>query len=331
MSYWPEAMENQRRDGPLQIKRCIAVMTAAFWILTALSGCSAKPQREDTASVQVVASFYPVYVAAANLVDGVDGVQLTNLTQPTTGCLHDYQLSPQELMSLETADCLLINGAGMESFLDKVMDNYPELNIVTASDGIDMMEGEGHDHDHDHAEGDVHNPLEEETVNPHVWVSISRYMQYVENIRDGLIAADPAHTQQYQDNASAYLEKIQRLKDEMHEALDHVSHRDIITFHEAFDYFAQEFDLHVVGVIQREPGTDPTARELVDIIETVKSTDCKALFAEPQYSSGVADTIARETGAQIYMLDPAVSGDTDKDAYLRAMDQNLQVLLEALA
>ena len=153
-------------------------------------------------------------------------------TQPTTGCLHDYQLSPQELISLETADCLLINGAGMESFLDKVMDNYPELNIVTASDGIDMMEGEGHDHDHDHAEGDVHNPLEEETVNPHVWVSISRYMQYVENIRDGLIAADPAHTQQYQDNASAYLEKIQRLKDEMHEALDHVSHRDIITFHE---------------------------------------------------------------------------------------------------
>ncbi len=316
----------------MPMKKMAAVLLAAVLLLSAVSGCGqSTQQREDTASVQVVASFYPVYIAAANLVDGVEGVKLTNLTQPTTGCLHDYQLSPQELMSLETADCLLINGAGMESFLDKVMENYPDLTIVTASDGIDMMEEEGHDHDHGHEKGEVHSPLEEETVNPHVWVSISQYMQYVENIRDGLIAADPAHARQYEENASVYLEKVEKLKNRMHEALDNVSHRDIITFHEAFGYFAQEFNLHVVGVIQREPGTDPTARELVDIIETVQSTGCKALFAEPQYSSGVADTIARETGAHIYMLDPAVSGETDKDAYLRAMDQNLQVLLEALS
>nr|WP_317412696.1 metal ABC transporter substrate-binding protein [uncultured Solibaculum sp.] len=312
------------------MKKVVALLMTAALLLTAASGCGrVGNQQKDTASVQVVASFYPVYIAAANLVDGVEGVKLTNLTQPTTGCLHDYQLSPQELMSLETADCLLINGAGMESFLDKVMENYPDLTIVTASDGIDMMEGEGHNHGHE--EGEPHSILEEETVNPHVWVSISRYMKYVENIRDGLIAADPAHTQQYQENAALYLEKIQDLKDRMHAALDQVPHREIITFHEAFDYFAQEFNLHVAGVIQREPGTDPTARELVNIIETVKSTGCKALFAEPQYSSGVADTIARETGAQIYLLDPAVSGETDKDAYLRAMDQNLQVLLEALS
>lgn len=298
-------------------------------LLAVLGGCGAEAPQEDAAGVRVVASFYPVYVAAANVTDGVEGVTLTSLTRPTTGCLHDYQLSPQELMSLETADCLLVNGAGMESFLDKVMENYPDLDVVTASDGIDMMEEEGHGHHH-HEEGEVHDALAEGMVNPHVWVSVSRYIQYVENIRDGIIAADPVHRQQYEQNAAAYVEKIQRLRDEMHGALDDLPHRDIITFHEAFGYFAQEFGLNIVGIIQREPGTDPTARELVDIIETVRSTGCMALFAEPQYSAGVADTIARETGARIYLLDPAVSGELSKDAYLHAMKHNLQVLLEAL-
>jgi zinc transport system substrate-binding protein len=109
-----------------------------------------------------------------------------------------------------------------------------------------------------------------------------------------------------------------------------VETRDIITFHEAFPYFAQEFKLNIVSVIEREPGTMPSPKEIEGIIEVVKKYDIKVLFAEPQYSSKVAEIIAQETGAIIYNLDPAVTGELKADGYIDIMEKNLEVLEEAL-
>ena len=116
----------------------------------------------------------------------------------------------------------------------------------------------------------------------------------------------------------------------MHQQLDGLPHRDIITFHEAFPYFAQEFDLHIAAVINREPESEPSARELADTILLVRSSGVKALFVEPQYPKTAADIISNETQADVYVLDPGVSGEESKDAYLNIMEQNLQVLLTAL-
>ena len=117
----------------------------------------------------------------------------------------------------------------------------------------------------------------------------------------------------------------------MEESLADISNRDIITFHEAFDYFAEEFDLNIVSVIEREPGSEPNARDLADIIDLVNETGVHALFVEPQYPETAADVIAAETDAQVYTLDPGVSGDMDKDAYIDIMNNNLKVLKNALS
>lgn len=118
----------------------------------------------------------------------------------------------------------------------------------------------------------------------------------------------------------------------MHEALKDIGSRDIVTFHEAFPYFAQEFGLNIVSVIEREPGTEPTGPELGETIEIINSLGVKAIFAEPQYSARAAETIAAETGAKVYLLDPLVTGpkDADPNSYVDTMERNLQTLIEAL-
>jgi len=259
----------------------------------------------------IVTSFYPLYVSTINVTKGIPGVQVVNMTKPQTGCLHDYQLTPEDLKTLEKANAFVINGAGMEAFLDKVTKQQPQLKLVDASKDIALLKDE-------HGE-----------ENPHVWVSISNAILQVQNIAQQLSALDSAHADQYKRNAAEYIEKLSALRDTMHKSLDNVPHKDIVTFHEAFPYFAQEFNLHIVSVIEREPGTEPTPKELEDTIKQIKESNIKALFAEPQYSAKAAELIARETGAVIYTLDPAVTGEAKPDAYddyLTIMQKNLKTL-----
>ena len=116
----------------------------------------------------------------------------------------------------------------------------------------------------------------------------------------------------------------------MHDVIDIAKNKNIVTFHEAFLYFAKEFDLNVVDVIQREPGTYPSAKEVAEIIKNIKDKDVSAIFVEPQYSRTAADTISKETGVLVYELDPIVTGQLEKDAYIETMEKNLEVLKQAL-
>ena len=292
-----------------------AALLAACLLLAGCGGApAAQTQKAGDGTFHIVTSFYPMYIDVINLTDGVEGVTVTNMTKPQTGCLHDYQLTTEDMKTLEKADAFVVNGAGMESFLDKVIKMQEGMTVIDASRGIELMEEDGE-------------------ANPHVWLSITKDIEQVKNIRDQLKEADPAHADQYEANAETYLAKLEALKTEMHATLDDVPHKDIVTFHEAFPYFAEEFGLHILGVIEREPGVDPTPAELETTIEQVKALPVKVLFAEPQYSPAAAETIARETGAKLYSLDPVVTGEATpdaKDAYLVAMKKNMETLKEAL-
>ena len=297
----------------------IIIVTSLF-----LTGCnnSAKSNNstESNNKLTIVTSFYPMYISTLNIVKDIPNVEVLNMTTPQTGCLHDYSLSTKDLKTLSNADILIINGAGMESFLDDVIDEYSDLKIIEASNGISLIEDTDHDeHEHD--------------VNPHVWVSISKNIEEVSNIAKELSAFDPNHASEYEANADAYIAKLENLRTEMHAALDNVNNKDIITFHEAFPYFAEEFNLNIAGVIEVEPDSEPSAKEVENIISIINEKNIKALFTEPQYSSKIADTIAKETGASIYTLDPIVTGDANEDAYddyIVKMQENLNTLKEAL-
>ena len=285
--------------------------------VVAFAGCgtnqSADKQKED-GKFKIVTSFYPMYVATINITKGIDGVEVKNMTKPQTGCLHDYQLTPADLKTLEKANAFVVNGAGMEAFLDKVVKQQEKLKIIDASKEIDLLKDGTED-------------------NPHVWVSITNAIKQVRNIEEQLSAADPKHADQYKENADAYAAKLENLKQDMHAAVDSLPNKNIVTFHEAFPYFAKEFNLNIVAVIEREPGSDPTPKDIEETVDKVKSLNIKALFVEPQYPEGAAQTISKESGAKVYTLDPVVTGDADEnaaDAYINVMKKNAQVLQEAL-
>ena len=285
------------------------ISLSVFKILL-LAGILALPARADE-PLRVVTSFYPVYVATLNVSAGVPGVEVHNLTSPHIGCLHDYQLTAGDVRQLADADLLLANGAGMETFLGKVKEQSPSLRVVEVSEGIPLMDG-----------------------NPHVWVSFEGASRQVDNIAEALALAAPEKADTFRANAATYKAALAALDEKMKSSLAPYAGTPIVTFHQAFPYFARDYKLDLVGVIAREPGTEPSARELADTISLVRERKVKALFAEPQFPDKSAQVISRETGVKVYELDPVVTGPSEpseaRGAYLRAMEKNLGVLQEAL-
>ncbi len=300
----------------LNIKSLLLCLFTALCLV--LTGCGSNTSSDNSSSkdgsVRIVTTFYPMYIDAINITKGIDGVTVTNMTKPQTGCLHDYQLTTEDMKTLEDADILIANGAGMENFLDKVIKERKKLTLVDASKNMELLET-----------GDEKNP--------HLWLSVTANIQQVKNITEQLKKADPKHADAYQANAETYIQKLEALKKEMHDALDKLPHKDIVTFHEAFPYFAKEFGLNIIAVVEREPGSEPTPSELQEVIKQIKPLPSKVLFTEPQYSPGAAQVIARETGAKIFSLDPVVTGEANAeamDAYLITMRKNMKTLRDAL-
>ena len=285
--------------------------------LAMCSGCAA----EEDAGKTIVTSFYPMYVFTQNVVRDVPGVRVVNMASESAGCLHDYQLQTRDMVTLEGADALVINGGSMEQFMDKVIAQRPELPVINASDGIEMLCGEDdHDgHDHDHG-----------VYNAHVWLDPALAMRQVQNIADGLAAVDSENAEAYQRNAAAYKARLQALDAELSAQLEPFAGSAIVTFHEAFTYFADAYGLVVAGVIANDAGEEPSTRQIAATCDLVKQYQVKALFVEPQYPTKSAETIARETGAKVFTLDPVVSGDGSPESYENAMRENARVLTEAL-
>ena len=285
------------------------ILSIFFMVCSFVSVGNAASEAKE---IKIVASFYPMYIMAKNVAKDVPGVSVQNLTPPLTGCLHDYTVTTNDMKKLADAQVFVANGAGMESFLDKIIAQHPTIKIIQLSEGIPLIKGEGN-------EGD----------NPHLWVSISNAIIQVKNLGKAMEEFDSLHKELYAKNTADYVAKLETLRQKMHSELAPYKGRSIITFHEAFPYFAQEFDLKIAAVVEREPGSEPSAKELADTIELVKKNGIPALFSEPQYPAAAAGTIAKETGAKVYVLDPAVTGPDDYDAYINIMEDNLKVLKQA--
>ncbi|HNX58049.1 MAG TPA: metal ABC transporter substrate-binding protein, partial [Spirochaetota bacterium] len=213
------------------------VLTAIIPVFAAVvlffAGCGKSKTTADS-SFKVVASFYPVYIIAKNVTGGVTGVSLSNMTPPVTGCLHDYSVTTDDMKKLEGANVFLANGTGMESFMDKITGRYPSMKIAELSKGIKLIKDSGGE-------------------NPHVWVSAANAAVMTRNCASVLADADPSHAKEYRANAEEYAAKLEALDTEMKTALAPYRGRKIVTFHEAFPYFAAEFGFEIAAVVEREP------------------------------------------------------------------------------
>lgn len=288
----------------------LLVITLAGMGLTSLYVMREDNQQQQE-ELSVVTSFYPMYIAAMNAVGNTEGVKLTNLSEPQTGCLHDFQLTPEDMKLLSTADVFVINGGGIESFMEEVAASYPSLQILEACDGISLLQ-------------------EEDEENAHAWMSIGLYEQQVENIAKGLAAADPSHTKQYESNAREYCGKLEELQERQQAVCEAAKGQNVILFHAAYAYVAEDYGMNVSYVLDLDEERQVSAGELSDLLSAVQKDHVRYILAEKRYGQSMGDTVERESDAEAIYLDPLNRGKYDKDSYLKGMSENIRLLEQYL-
>lgn len=297
-------------------------------IISVLLSVGFGKKNEDEEGLLVVTSFYPVYIAARNVTDGIDGVTVQQLSQPSGGCVHDYQLTTQDMLLLEKADIFIINGAGMENYLSDVMERYPELDIVDSSDGTMVYESEG-GHTHGEDTGHVHEEDEHDHEdNAHIWMDMDNYCIQIGNIGNALAQYDNAHKQQYQQNEQNYVNKVQKLKEEGCKQLSEAADNRAVSTHEAFSYFVHNFGWSIGYTINMDENTSLSAAQVGEVVDAVNDEGIAYVLTEQTYGMRLSEALEQETEAETVILDTLVSGEDNPDAYLEGMRNNIKALWE---
>ncbi len=294
------------------MKKFLCLLLSLLLFLPALS-----------AAETVVTSFYPVWILTLNLTDRIDGLDVVNLAGNAAGCLHDYSLQNSDMAVLSGADALLINGAGMESFLPVITSAYPDLPVVDATAGLPFLSESGIVEFGEAEEG--------EEVNSHLWLDPQRAAGMAANLADGLIRLFPDREKQITENLNAYRSRLLALDETLHEELSG-THRKVIIFHEAFPYFAEACGLSAAAIVNKEPeDTLPTA-QLVRVAELIRSEETMPLILKSGEEDPAVNTLVNETGVSVCELDPMTSGPEDPplDYYEAVMIRNLTALQNAL-
>ena len=288
--------------------------------ITLLRGGRAVGQADG---LHIVTTVRPLYAAALQLTDGVPDVRVENLTGSSTGCLHDYQLSPANRLSLARADLVVLNGAGAEGFLDEVL---PQLDAAVAdtSAGIDLLAGHEHDHEHDHEE--EHDHEDDHAVNEHIWVSPTRYAAQVRTLTAALQAADPAHAAQYAQNAARYLAQIQATEERMQALRQRLQGRRCVLFHESLAYLADELSLQVAAVLPVGEDSGVSAGELAEAERIARDDPAVLLIYDDPYTTRFGSVDRQVSADRVLALDTAVKGEGRADDWLQAMERTLSRL-----
>lgn len=269
----------------------------------------------ETRTAKVAATTLPVYEFTAALCAGTD-IAVTKLITENVSCLHDYTLQTAQMRAAESAAYIVISGAGLESFLDDALTDTSKL--IDASANIPLLTSCQH---HDH-----HNEHGHDEHDPHIWLSPQNAKIMGANICAGLAEAYPEYAKIFSDNLAALNTKLDALEAYAADTLSDLSNRQIITFHDGFSYMADAYGLTILHAIEEESGSEASALELIELINTVNDHNIKVIFTETNGSSSAAGIISAETGAEIYTLDMCISGDS----YIDAMYQNIDTIKEAL-
>ena len=301
-------------------------------------------QTEDEDFV-VVTSFYPMYIATMNVIGDTEGVTLKNLSEPQTGCLHDFQLTPADMKLLSSADVFIINGGGIESFMEDIAKQYPELVIIEACDGIELLcEEDAHGHEHEKGTTDVHDGHADDEedahdgedshadhnhdVNAHAWMSVANYRKQVENIADGLVKTAPQMRESFLANAGAYDRKLEELQVEQEALLTLTQGKEAIMFHCAYDYVAEDLGLEVAFCMDLDEERQVSAGEVAEVLEVIQEHGVKYIFAEALCGTSMCEMVQKEADVEVVYLDPLNRGEYEVDSYIEGMRNNLKLIKE---
>lgn len=274
----------------------------------------------------------------ADLVANVAGDRATVTSiLPAGGEVHTFEPTPSDASRMADADLVVINGLGLDEWAaDLARDSGGSATVVELAEdleGVTYLEGGHHEDEHDEGEHEADDDHAGESVNPHLWLNVAYAQRYVERIAEALAETDPDHADAYRQAAADYDGRLGALDAEIRDRLAALPEeaRLVVSFHEAWPYFADAYGLEIVGTVVDAPGQDPSAGEIADLVEAIRGSGARAVFAEAQFSPDLARTVADEAGVPVVSdLYNDSLGEAPVDSYEAMMRWNIDRTMEAL-
>ncbi|TKJ43742.1 hypothetical protein CEE36_03380 [candidate division TA06 bacterium B3_TA06] len=293
------------------MRRVVAIMLITLSTIS-LTTCRKKPPEPSTDKVKVVVTI-PVLAAFARQVGG-DRVQVTTLLSPGASP-HTFEPTPSQARAAAQADLVVRIGLDADRWIQGLLPQNVPIVTATELEGIELIT-ENHGEAHLHA-----------GANPHIWLDPAYAKIICSAIAEELGRIDPRAQSVYEKERDRYLTELDSLHIRIEAAVAEFGSKKYVSFHPAWIYFALRYSLERVAVIVSSPGKEPTPRHLQEVIESIKKTGARAVFAEPQLSPKAAQVIAKEAGVEVLFLDPL---GKQNESYIKLMDRNLAVLSEAM-
>ena len=256
---------------------------------------------------KILTSFYPIYIMTQNITDGAKNIEVSNMSDVNVGCIHDYSLTTSDLRKFETTDVFIENGKDLETFTENIVSLYPDIKIIESAE-------------------DVSNIIEDEDEkNAHIWLSIDNYIMQINKIADKLAEENAENEAIYFDNAKEYTQKLYTLKQE-YSNIKNNQEKKAVCLNEALEYLLEDLNIKGINIQSDHEQSTISAETMKEIIEKMKAENIKVIFIDKYDNKNVAELLANETNASIYILNSAMTGNDDKDSYLDIMKENLEII-----
>ena len=268
----------------------------------------------DNPKLQVISSFYPLHEFSQNV--GGDKVDVTLLV-PIGVEPHDWEPTIKDVQRMQQSDLIVVNGIGFENWVESLEENNFQGVIVDTSNGISIKSPTEEHDEHNHSNGD-----------PHIWLNPVYAKIQVQNIATAFSNSDPENKQSYQSNAAKYIKELDSLDLKIQNELSQCNN-NFIAFHDAFSYFADEYDLvqHTI-ISSNDPHGETTARTLENVISTAKKLNIDVIFSEETVDTRTSQIIANEINGKVLVLSPIEIASPG--TYISKMTENLENLKVAL-
>ena len=316
-------------------KGLLLLGTVVLSVLLTACGSQEKKEASSNDKIQVMTTFYPMYEFTKQVVGDKGDVELLIPagTEP-----HDFEPSAKDLAKISDSDVFVYNSPELETWTDNLTDTIDtkQTEIIQASKDIKLMEGTEHDHeeahDHDTQEHEEHGHSHE--LDPHVWLDPALAIKEVETIRDQLSKKYPDDKAAFEKNAASYIDELKKLDEEFQTAFKDAKNKTFVTQHAAFGYLANQYGLTQEAIAGISPDQEPSPSRLSELKHYVDDNQVKVIYFEENASSKVAETLSKETGVKLEVLNPLESL-TDKqikdgEDYLSVMRENLTALKESI-
>lgn len=305
------------------MKNFIVLFLMLFVFL--ISGCNVLPTAED-GKLSVVTTIFPLSDIVSRL--GGDAVSVKSLI-PSGTSPHLYEPLPSDIQTLNNADLVVMVGAGFDDWIKEMMKNsgIDEAKIMNLSDFVSLQNFPG-----DSAqpqEGEIVIDADSEKVDPHYWVSPKRVLEFLDDLKDRLKEIDSDNSGVYEGRFDSYNNEITALDQELNEKISGFGKKDIVLLHDAFGYLARDYGLNIVATIEPVTGGEPTVSDIENVVAKIKELDIKVIFAEPEMSKKMAETIAEDAQVVVADLDP-LGGIEARLTYVSIVKYNLLQLAKYL-